>query len=118
MPGHRFRHTRKPNHHPNRYGRAHQQERKRWEPIVAAGQATCQQGLPGNGSSGRCLYRTRWIQPGTPWALGHNDTGTTTIGPVHARCNQREAATRGGRASLTAQKRRRTQRTGWHSQPW
>jgi len=77
------------------WGNAHQQERKRWKPIVEAGQAYCQQGL--NGSSGTCLHRSRWIAPGSRWDLGHNDARTGWIGPCHSDCNQRAGASLGGR---------------------
>jgi len=72
-----------------KYRHAHQQERKRWAPIVARGEAFCAQP--------RCLMRTRWIRPGTAWALGHNDAGTSWIGPVHKRCNDSDGATRGNK---------------------
>ena len=78
--------------------RAHRAEKERWRPTVDAGHASCQQGLPGNGSSGRCIHPTRRIHPGQPWALGLNDQRTAWIGPVHADCNQRDAASRGGQA--------------------
>jgi hypothetical protein len=78
------------------YGHGHQQERERWRPTVEAGQARCAQPI--------CLMRNRWIRPGTPWALGHNDTRTAYIGPVHERCN----AADGGRRS-----KQRTRTTGW-----
>jgi len=94
-----------------RYGSQHQKERAALKPLVDAGQAYCQQGIPGNGSSGRCLKPSRWIQPGTRWVLGHNDAGDATIGPVHQLCNQRDGARRGGIAAHRKQRRRR------HAQP-
>ena len=78
-----------------KYRRAHQAERKRLEPHVAAGQAYCAQPV--------CLMRNRWIPPGTPWCLGHDDTGTRWIGPVHERCNATDGARRGN--TMRAQKR-------------
>lgn len=71
------------------YGWAHQKERARLTPLVDAGQAYCMQPV--------CVHRDRWIRPGTPWALGHNDTRTAWIGPVHADCNQLDGASKGGR---------------------
>lgn len=83
------------------YGTAHQKERARWQPVVRAGLAECQQGLPGNGSSGTCVMPTRHIQPDTPWHLGHNDTRTAYIGPTHAQCNLAAAAFTRARAPRT-----------------
>jgi len=73
-------------------------ERKKWKPVVEAGRAYCQQGLPGNGSSGTCVEPTRWIAPGSRWAVGHTDDRTARIGPVHHRCNHLDACSRGGLA--------------------
>jgi len=106
-----------------KYGTAHMKERARLKPIVERGEAWCQQGRPGNGSSGRCLYTSRWIQPGSRWVLGHNDAGTAWIGPVHARCNLKDAAQRGGKAALA---KRRGRHGGaqapvglrWRSRTW
>lgn len=72
-----------------RYRYAHQQERKRWEPVVAAGEAYC--------AEPRCLMRTRWIAPGTKWHVSHDPSGTVVIGVSHERCNTSEGATRGNR---------------------
>jgi hypothetical protein len=106
-------HTAKPKpDHSRKYGPEHQRLRAHYNKQVQAGQAYCQQGL--KGSSGRCHYRTRWIPPGTPWQLGHDDTGTHYIGPCHPRCNQRDGARRGGQAAATTQR----PRTTWHSQTW
>lgn len=44
-----------------------------------------------------CVMPTRTIRPGDPWALGHDDTGTAYIGPVHKRCNDRDGARRANR---------------------
>lgn len=101
------------------YNTAHRAERARLKPSVERGETTCQQGLPGNSSSGRCLHPTRTIHPGQPWALGHNDTRTAWIGPVHTDCNQHDAATRGGRT--TNQRHHRTHTTPttpWTSRTW
>ena len=72
------------------YGRAHQLERARWKPIVDAGQADCH--------AETCLMGDRWIEPGTPWHLGHTVDRTAWTGPEHARCNTSEGATRGNQA--------------------
>lgn len=44
-----------------------------------------------------CVMPARIIRLGKPWALGHNDTGSAYIGPVHKRCNNRDGARRGNR---------------------
>lgn len=66
------------------YGTEHQAERRRWTPLVNAGQIRC----------ARCGQP---IIPGTPWDLGHNDTRTTWTGPEHARCNRAAGARKGNR---------------------
>jgi len=82
--------------------RQHAIAKSKWRPIVEAGAARCQQGIPGNGSSGTCIHRTRAIHRGQPWALGHRDDRAGYIGPVHADCNQRDASSRGGIARNAA----------------
>lgn len=72
-----------------RYRYRHQQERKRLKPTVDAGDAYCAQPV--------CLMTTRWIAPGTPWDVAHDDTGTMTLGPAHERCNRSDGAKRGNR---------------------
>lgn len=68
------------------YGSAHQQERRRWSPLVASGQATCW----------RC---GRLIRPGSPWDLGHDDHDRTIYrGPEHRACNRRAGALKGNRS--------------------
>jgi hypothetical protein len=99
----------------DRYKGEHQKERARLKPTVEAGLAYCQQGIRGNGSSGHCYYRSRWIPPGTPWVLGHNDAGTAYIGPCHAKCNQRDGARRGG---IAVHRRRRRARAATPSRNW
>jgi hypothetical protein len=71
--------------------------RKRLAPIVEAGQAFC--------SEPRCLMRSRWIPPGTPWDLSHDTTGQVILGPSHRRCNRAEAATRGNKSRSRLRKR-------------
>lgn len=72
-----------------RYRYAHQQQRKLWEPVVAAGEAYCVEPV--------CVMATRWIPPGTDWDLCHDPSGTVTTGPGHRWCNRREGAARGNR---------------------
>jgi hypothetical protein len=64
------------------YGGRHQAERRLWEPIVAAGHATCC----------RCGFS---ILPGQRWHLDHADDGIHYLGVAHARCNLRAAAQKG-----------------------
>ena len=67
------------------YGSAHQAERKRWEPIVKAGRASCW----------RC---TEPITPDADWDLGHDDHDRSKyMGPEHPACNRATA----GRQPLT-----------------
>lgn len=76
------------------YGAAHQRERARWAPIVAAGRAVC----------ARCR---KPIAPNTAWDLGHDDTDRTRYaGPEHRRCNRRAGA-RVGAAITNARRRAR-----------
>jgi hypothetical protein len=91
-----------------RYGWQHQKERKRWEPVVAAGNGYCVQTDPRDPTSppgSGCVMPTRWIKPGELWQLAHDYTGTTYLGPAHRRCNLRDAAIRGHR--------KRNQPTRW-----
>lgn len=73
-----------------RYRYRHQQERKRWVPVVEAGQAWCVEPV--------CVVLnrggSRWIQPGSRWHLSHDPTGTRYIGPSHGPCNEAENARR------------------------
>ena len=71
------------------YRYAHQQIRKQWAPIVAAGNAHCTELV--------CLMRTRWIAPGTHWDLAHDRANGGYLGPAHARCNRAEGAAFGNR---------------------
>lgn len=85
------------------YGHQHRQERERWRPVVDAGQAQCQRPV--------CLMPTRWIQPGTPWDLGHTDDRTGYTGPEHRRCNRAAGA-------RTANAQRRARRAAATSRVW
>lgn len=69
-----------------KYGHQHQRERKRWAPIVEAGNAYCTEPV--------CVMQSRWIPPGTRWHLSHDPTGTRYIGPSHGACNEAENARR------------------------
>ncbi|MCU1418742.1 MAG: hypothetical protein JWP32_2916 [Schumannella sp.] len=93
------------------YGYAHQKERRRLTPTVNAGRAYCAQPV--------CIHADRWIRPGTPWALGHNNNRTAWIGPVHADCNQLDGASRGGK-EIAARKHGKASpsRTTHASQDW
>lgn len=58
------------------YGPAHQRLRARIDEVVQRGEATCW----------RC---GRWIKPGSPWDLGHDDNDRSQYkGPEHAKCNR------------------------------
>lgn len=69
------------------YGGDHKAERKRWRPIVEAGQARC--------SAVIFLEASRDIAPDDEWDLDHTDARTGYRGPSHARCNR----SAGGRAA-------------------
>lgn len=71
------------------YRHAHQAERKRWQPVVDAGEAYCAERI--------CKMSTRWIAPGSRWDLAHDETGTVYLGPAHHSCNRSEGAARGNR---------------------
>lgn len=75
------------------YGAAHQRERKRWQPIVEAGEATC----------ARC---NEPIEATSKWDLGHNEDRTEWTGPEHVKCNRSA-----GQANAVAA--RRTQTWDW-----
>lgn len=53
-----------------------------------------------------CVLFHRRITPATKWHLGHDDTGTRYIGPVHAICNVKDGARR-------ARARQRATRLRW-----
>lgn len=68
------------------YRWAHQQEREKWRPIVAAGQAYCMEPI--------CVMKTRLIPPAWAntqlWHLCHDAATGQWIGPGHRRCNLAE----------------------------
>lgn len=80
------------------YGAKHQAERRRWEPIVAAGRAVCCRPI--------CLRPDRRIHPDEPWDLGHSDDRTRWTGPEHRGCNRAAGARKGNRSPI--RRRRRT----------
>lgn len=82
------------------YDIKHQNERERLRPEVEAGLHDCQ--------AKRCIEPSRWIGPGAPWDLGHNDDRTGWTGPEHASCN-RSAGGRNG--ALVSNARRGGKRT-------
>jgi hypothetical protein len=91
------------------YGNEHQRLKDKWRPVVDRGDAYCAQPI--------CVMRTRWIPPGTPWALGHTDDRTAYLGPTHARCNQLDGASKGGR-TIAARKHGRHRPATWQSRNW
>lgn len=75
------------------YGHKHQQDRKRWAPVVKAGKARCR----------RCGQP---IAPGARWDLGHDDHDRTKpTSPEHV---GRECPAGGNRATAGRQQKRRT----------
>jgi hypothetical protein len=70
------------------YGWRHQQERKRWAPLVAAGLGVCVRG-------------GHPIPPGMPWDLDHTDDRTGYLGISCRRCNRQAGARRGNAARST-----------------
>jgi hypothetical protein len=61
------------------YDADYDRERRRWAPKVEAGQTHCHAIV--------CVMPARWICPGTPWDLGHDDQRRIR-GPEHMRCNR------------------------------
>ncbi|WP_134740008.1 hypothetical protein [Nocardioides sp. 503] len=96
-----------------KYRWAHQQERKRWVPVVAAGEAYCAEPV--------CKMRSRLIPPAWAntqlWHLCHDPTGTVVIGPGHRRCNTSEGASRGnrqrGRKPVTVKREAKPKANRW-----
>lgn len=72
------------------YRYAHQQERKKWEPVVSAGQAWCSEPVCVVANRGG----SRWIPPGSRWHLSHDAKTGQWIGPSHMSCNCSENARR------------------------
>ena len=70
------------------YGSQHQAERRRWEPIVEVGEATC----------ARCH---KPLAPNEPFDLGHNDDRTEWTGPEHVSCNRSAGARNANAARMT-----------------
>jgi hypothetical protein len=75
------------------YGTKHQQLRKQWAKVIAAGQGYCH--------AITCTYPTRYIPPGAAWDLGHNQDRTRWTGPEHARCNRSDGGRRRLRGAQT-----------------
>jgi len=62
--------------HSRRYGSTHKRIRAAWARRIAAGEPVA------------CARCGRWIAPGTPWHLDHDDRNPGQyLGPSHARCN-------------------------------
>jgi hypothetical protein len=81
------------------YGGRHQAERKRWAPLVAAGDVACARcGLP--------------IAPGMAWDLGHTEDRNGWTGPEHMACN-RIAGARKGTLRAEAKRRLRKRLRRW-----
>ena len=75
------------------YGSAHQRERERWQPTIAAGAGWCTELV--------CLMPTRAIQPNESWDLAHDRTHPGGyLGPAHPRCNRSEGGKHGGQANV------------------
>ena len=79
------------------YGSPHQKLRAKWKPQVDAGMVNCHAVI--------CVMSSRWIQPGTPWHLGHTPDRTGWTGPEHQHCGAADGARRGNS--------RRGQARGW-----
>lgn len=72
--------------------REHRAERAKWVELMdAQGYLVCAQPV--------CVMVTRTISKGEQWHTAHDDTGTTYIGPAHARCNVKDGARRGNQRS-------------------
>lgn len=69
---------------------AHKRERRRWLPVVEAGNGWCSEPV--------CLMPSRWLDPDQPWDLSHDHAaGYGYLGPSHFTCNRAEGARRGNR---------------------
>lgn len=70
----------------------HRAEREKWKRYLAKhGAVECAQP--------ECVMSSRTITASEVWHLGHDESGTRYIGPVHATCNTRDGAIRGNRMS-------------------
>ena len=72
------------------YSPRHHELRRQWQPIVEAGEALC--------CATRCVEKSRKIDPGSEWDLGHTQDRTGWIGPCHVKCNRVEGSRRGNAA--------------------
>jgi len=94
----------------------HQRARAAMAPAVAAGEAYCTQP--------RCLMRSRWIRPGSPWDAAHNRRTGGYYGPAHRKCNRSEGATFGNRLrgarrrSVLTSQPAPTEGLSWSSRKW
>lgn len=68
---------------------AHKRERRRWLPVVRAGNGWCAELV--------CLRPSRWMDPSEPWDLAHDHVNGGYLGPSHRACNRSEGAARGNR---------------------
>lgn len=72
------------------YDRSHQAKRRWWKPKVDRGEVDCHAILCLEEQDGR----SRRIEPGSAWDLGHTQDRTTWTGPEHMRCNRSEGGKR------------------------
>jgi hypothetical protein len=61
------------------YDWAHRQLREHWRSVVEAGEAVCHAPI--------CKDKSRRIEPGSPWCLGHTADRTGWTGPEHRHCS-------------------------------
>jgi hypothetical protein len=61
------------------YDWAHRQLRKHWQSVVEAGEAVCHAPI--------CLDKSRRIEPGSAWVLGHAADRKSWTGPEHRQCS-------------------------------
>jgi hypothetical protein len=75
------------------YGADHKRLRAIWAKVVESGDAYC----------ARC---GKWISPGSPWDLGHDDKDRTKYkGPEHRKCNRGAPGIARGQAANTVPRR-------------
>jgi hypothetical protein len=83
------------------YGPVHKRLRAAWAALVEAGQVWC----------ARC---GKWIEPGTPWDLGHDDNDRSLYtGPEHRACNTAAAARKTHAIRRRKAQARQTMWTRW-----